>query len=380
MRPLRTFGIGIAIIAYALVFGEFFLRAFAPQPLMPRYVTGGPDGIRANIANVAFRQTTPEVDVMVRYNDRGMRDDRPAPALAKAPGECRVALVGDSYFVGFESDFRHAFGSQLEDRLAAARTPARVLDFAVSGFGTAEDLIVIQRRVAEWQPDVVIMSWHASDPDDNIRSGLFRIVDGRLQPTGRPFLPGVSVSDRLMQLPGYRWLIENSHLYSALRETAGTSLKGFLADLRGKAQAAEAPVASDPATEMPPRAPGVGSAPLDLALLTASRDAAQAIGAHFLLFDIPIWSNRATFHSAQALYLGPLPGIASVSPLAAFTAAARPDLKLYQERGHLHWTDAGNALAAHVAADDIARRGWLAGCGNAGARAAVTAAVPRTPR
>ncbi len=377
MRPLRTLGIGIAIIAYAMVFGEFFLRAFAPQPLVPRYVTGGADGIRANIANVAFRQATQEVDVMVRYNDRGMRDDRPAPPLAKAPGECRVALVGDSYFVGFESDFPHAFGSQLEDRLAAARTPARVLDFAVSGFGTAEDLIVIQRRVAAWRPDVVIMSWHASDPDDNIRSQLFRLVDGRLQPTGRPFLPGVSVSDRLMQLPGYRWLIENSHLYSALREKAGTALKGFLADLRGKAQAAEAAVASDPATEMPPRPPGAGSAPLDLALLTASRDAAQAIGAQFLLFDIPIWSNRTKFYSAQALYLGPLPGIASVSPLAAFTAAARPDLKLYHEQGHLHWTDAGNALATRVAADDIARRGWLAGCGNAAARAAATARTVR---
>ena len=365
----------VAIVAYGVVFGEMFLRVFAPQPLVPRYVTGSADGIRANMQGTTFRQWTPEVDVRVRYNDRGMRDDRPAPPLQKPVGQCRVALLGDSYFVGFESDFASSFAKRLEDDLAAARTPARVLNFAVSGFGTAEDLIALQRRVAAWKPDVVIMSWHNTDPVDNVRSGLFRLDGDRLVATGTPFLPGIAISDRLMQVPGYRWLIENSQLYSAVRERAAVAIKALLAKLRGGAVAGDTDplglAASDtPAPEfadalLPPRGQGHGNPRLDLALLRASRDAAGGMGAHFLLFDIPIFRSRTEFLSPQALYLGDLPGFEMVSPQQDFTAAGSGSTKLYWEKGHLHWTPRGNALAASVAARAIAARGWLAGCRDA---------------
>ena len=324
--------IGIAAIGYSLVFGETFLRAFKPEPLVPRYVTGSSDGIRANMTDVAFRQWTPEVDVTVRYNDRGMRDDRPAPPLTRVAGECRVALVGDSYFVGFESDYPDSFAYQLESRLAKSGVSVRVLDFAVSGFGTAEDLIVLQKRVAPWRPDVVIMSWHASDPDDNFRSGLFRLDGGQLVATGKSFLPGVSVSDVLMRYRAYRWLIENSHIYSAVRERSGRFFKALLVSIRGYGRAAAAvppDTGPDPATfDLPERDPPVGNPALDLALLQASRAASQAMGAQFLLFDVPIYSSRTRFVSPQRLYLGDLPGFATVSALPTFEAVARPDRKL----------------------------------------------------
>jgi hypothetical protein len=249
----------------------------------------------------------------------------------------------------------------------------RVLDFAVSGFGTAEDLIVLQKRVAPWRPDVVIMSWHASDPADNIRSALFRVENGQAVATGNSFLPGVSVSDGLMRFAAYRWLIENSHFYSAVRERAGRFTKNVLASVRsyGRASAALPPlVEPDPvAIGMPVRDPPMGDPALDLALLRASRDTAAAMGAQFLLFDIPIYSSRTRFVSPQALYLGDLPGINSVSAIEAFYAVASPDQKLYLEQGQLHWTALGNAVAAEVAAADIIRRGWLSGCGASAAGA-----------
>lgn len=372
MRSLRTLGLTLACLAYALVFGEMFLRVFDPQPLVPRYVTGSGDGIRANMPNVAFRQWTPEVDVTVRYNDQGMRDDRPAPPLAKAPGECRVALLGDSYFVGFESDYPHSFAYQLEQALAARGRQVRVLNFAVSGFGTAEDLIVLKRRAAAWKPDLVIMSWHASDPADNIRSDLFRLSgDGTLEPTGNSFLPGIELSDDLMGVPGYRWLIENSHLYSAVRERVGMMAKSFLAQLRGQQAAAQ----TDPEafqnwggyaampSLLPPRGPGQGSAELDYALIQAVQAEAEADGARFLLFDIPTRRNRMEYISAIETFLGQPAGIVTASPLDDFAMAARPDRKLYWEKGHIHWTPAGNAMAAAVAADAVVKRGWLGECG-----------------
>ncbi len=376
-RALRLCLLALACLGYALVFGELFLRGLDPQPLVPRFVTGGADGIRANIPNITFRQWTPEVDVHVSYNDRGMRDDRPAPPLAKRPGECRVALLGDSYFVGFESDFGNSFGKRLEDDLAAAGTPARVLNFAVSGFGSAEMLVAMRRRVAQYHPDVVIMSWHYSDLADNVRAGLFTVDGNQLVATGRPFVPGVEISDRLMQLPGYRWLIENSHLYSAVRERAGTGLKTFLAQLRGQKPAAEDinAVAEQPATLadpldvfIPDRPPGAGNPLLDRALIYASRDTAAAMGAHFLLYEVPTSGSRTRLTPVLPL-LGPLSDVATASPLRDFEAVAGPEVKLYYEHGHHHWTPLGNQIAASAAARAVTAAGWLKACsaGNSGA-------------
>ena len=345
-------------VLYALLFGELFLRLLNPQPLVPRYVTGSPEGIRANMPNVAFRQWTPEVDVTVRYNAAGMRDDRPPPPLAKQPGECRVALLGDSFFVGFESDFAHSFPKRLEDALAARGRRCRVLDFAVSGFGTAEMLVAMQARVARWHPDYVVMSWHATDPVDNIRSDLFAVdADGRLVRRSPTFLPGIEASDALMRTPGYRWLIENSHLYSAVRETLGALTKGLLAQARAAAlrKPAQAEIEDEGA---PPPLPGQarpGSPALDQALIFAVRDAAKAAGATLVLVDIPIRHTRTDFISVFD-WLPPevFDGVVTVDPIGALRAAARPDRPMYLERGQRHWTAAGNAVAAGVVADRIA--------------------------
>lgn len=363
---LRRFVTIVAVAVYTLVFGEVFLRIFLPQPLVPRYVTGSSDSIRANMPNVAFRQWTPEVDVIVRYNDAGMRDDRPAPPLAKPPGECRVALLGDSYFVGFESDYPHSFAKQLEDDLRARGHNCRVLDFAVSGFGTGEMLITLKQRAAQYHPDVVLMSWHATDPDDNVRSGLFKLDEaGQLVATGRPFLPGISISDQLMRSGVYRWLIENSHLYSAVRERAAGMIKVLL--VRAQAAAARGGTAATTSASeaedgvLPPVNTRPGSPALDNALIFAVDDAAQAAGARLMVFDIPTRHTRGEFITMrdwlpqQVLFKLPV-----VSPIEAFRASHPLTAPIYLEHGHMHWTARGNAIAAKVAADAIIAQGWLA--------------------
>lgn len=379
-RLLTGAAMAFGLLLYALVFVELFLRVMAPQPLVPRYVSGGSGGIRDNIPNVAFRQWTSEVDVTVRYNDRGMRDDRPAPPLARPAGTCRVALVGDSYFVGFESDYPSSFAKRLEDGLNAAGVPARVLNFAVSGFGTAEDLITIRDRVAPWRPDLIIMSWHASDSADNVRSRLFRVEAGRPVPAARSYLPGVTVSDSLLRVPGYRWLIENSHAYSAIRESLAVKIKAILArpsddeNAPPAAAVAAAPMAQRPLRVarpgtppldtgpfQPPRRPGDGNVALDRALVFASRDAARQAGATFMLYEIPVASDDRKYYGVVDNALGDLPGIVWASPLADFRGAS-PDRKFYLQRGHRHWTADGNAVAARVAVDAIGAAQLLRGC------------------
>ena len=346
-------------LLYALVFGELFLRLVSPQALVPRYVTAGPEGVRANMPGVSFRQWTPEVDVTVRYNDVGQRDDRPGvgPRIA---GDCRIARLGDSYFVGFESDSPHSFAARLEEALAKRGHPCRIVNFAVSGFGQAENLKIIDSRVRPYKPDLLLMSVHQTDGYDNIRSGLYATGPTGPEPTGNSFLPGIAISDRLNRFAIYRWAQENSHLYSALREWAGAMGKRWLAmarlggaDADAESEEAESPLPADAPADLLPA--WAGSPALNAQLVAAIDKDARAIGARLMLFEIPSAASRTRFTGPMEKLL-PAPLVETIphaSPLGRFRQMASPDVQLYLERGHRHWTALGNETAAEVAADAI---------------------------
>ena len=382
--------IAAGTLLYALVFGELFLRLVSPQALVPRYVTAGPEGVRANMPGVSFRQWTPEVDVTVRYNEVGQRDDRPGVGPRSA-GDCRIGLLGDSYFVGVESDYPHSCAARLEDALAKRGHPCRVVNFAVSGFGHAENLKILDSRVRPYKPDLLLMSVHLTDGFDNVRSNLYTTGPNGPEPTGQSFLPGIAISDRLNRLAVYRWAQENSHLYSALREWAGTMGKRLLAMARLSDSQAEAegeeptPLAdapsADAAVDAPAGAPAgaptpslpgwVGNQALNAQLVAAIHQDSRAIGARLMLFVIPSATDRTHFTGPMGKLL-PAPlvdAIPHASPLQKFQEMASPDVQLYLERGHRHWTALGNQTAADVAADAIIAQRLLPGTGGEEAHA-----------
>lgn len=349
-------------LAYSLLFGELFLRWLSPQALVPRYVTAGPEGVRANMPGASFRQWTPEVDVTVRYNAAGQRDDRPPPGPRTA-GDCRVALLGDSYFVGFESDYAGSFAAQLEQALARRGHPCRVVNFSVSGFGHAENLRILDSRVRPYAPDVLLMSVHQTDGLDNLRADLYRPGPAGLEPTGKSFLPGIGISDRLNKLAAYRWAQENSHLYSAVREWAGGMGKRVLAMMRFSAMADEgedAPAEAVPAPESALPA-WVGNPALNAMLVDAIARDAGVMGARLMLFEIPSSGGRDRYVPVSAKLLPPevLARVPHTSPLGRFEAMAGPDVQLYLEKGHKHWTALGNRVAAEEAADALVAGGLL---------------------
>lgn len=350
--------IAAGILAYALLFGEVFLRQLSPQALVPRYVTGGADGVRANMPNVSFRQWTPEVDVTIRYNNAGQRDDRPAPG-PRTPGDCRIAVLGDSYFVGFESSYPNSFAARLEENLAKRGHPCRVVNFSVSGFGHAENLRILESRVRAYQPDMLLMSVHQTDGYDNIRSDLYKAGPNGPESTGKSFLPGIAISDRLNRFAVYRWAQESSHLYSALREWAGGMGKRILAIARQSA--AEEADEAGAETVVPDKATGgllpawVGNPVLNAQLVDEINREGRAMGAPLMLFEVPTAGSRTQYVGVMEKLIPAevLGRIAHASPLARFTRMASPDVQLYLERGHRHWTALGNQVAADVAADAI---------------------------
>ena len=329
---------------------------------MPRYITGTPWGVRGNIPHADYWHHTPEVDVEYRINGQGLRADRDYP-LAKPPGVCRIAVFGDSFFFGLEADLKDTFAASLEARLRAMGIPAEALNFAVGGFGTAEMLQTYEQYGSRFDPDVVIFSWDISDLNDNVRSNLFRLQDGRLERAQAAYLPAVGFQDMLMRHAAYRFISDHSQLYTFIRERISTFAKKRLVKSQGErleeadAEGAGAAVDIDELQHK-------NKIDLSAAILMRAHDEVVASGRQFYLVDIPARVSRVKFSSPIEILPAAIRSqIDVVQPYPALARAARPDLKLYYEHGLGHFTPAGMAILVDQTVRALAASPRLLACG-----------------
>ncbi|MHB0955983.1 MAG: SGNH/GDSL hydrolase family protein [Pirellulaceae bacterium] len=125
---------------------------------------------------------TKEARVWIEINGHGFRDrDR---TVAKPPDTFRIAVLGDSFAEAFQVEMQTTFWAVLERELGA-RWPrpgqrVEVLNFGVSGFGTAQELDMLRHYVWAYHPNLILLQFLASnDVCSNSR---------QLEPqTGRPF-------------------------------------------------------------------------------------------------------------------------------------------------------------------------------------------------
>jgi hypothetical protein len=362
----RTLIVIAALLVFTLAYAELFVRIFDPQPMMPRYVTGTSWGVRGNIPDAQYRHNTPEVDVEMRINGQGMRADRDYPVV-KQPGLCRVALFGDSFFMGYELDYDDTYAVQLEKMLRQHDLNAEVLNFAVSGFGTAEMVRTYESFGRQFQPDLVIFQWHSTDPDDNVRSNLYRLHDNHLLATGASYLPSVKLQNALMRSSIYTFVADNSHLYSVIREQTAVRVKSLLEKVRQANATASVGDENSPEKENIESLDSGVTAPYSVRLSEALlRHADQTIRAEnrgFLVVEIPIRVNPTTFRSSIAvLRKEQLGNLEVVSPLASFRSMASPAAKLYFERGQGHITPLAVQQLVSVTVDAVIRDGKLRSC------------------
>lgn len=125
----------------------------------------------------------------VKVNRAGFRDvDHPR---AKPAGTLRIAVLGDSFTEALQVPMKDAFWWRLGDELggcaALAGRKVEVMSFGVSGYTTATELLLLQKRVWDWSPDVVVLAFlSGNDVSDNHpdlgapASPFFRLVDGKL--------------------------------------------------------------------------------------------------------------------------------------------------------------------------------------------------------
>jgi hypothetical protein len=358
-RSVTSIAAAIGLIAYTLLFSELFIRLVAPQPMFPRYVTGTPWGVRGNIPGAHYWHWSPDVNVEFRINRWGMRDDRDFP-LEKPPGTCRIAVFGDSFFMGYEVDLKDSFSARLEARLRSSGINVEVLNFSVSGFGTAEMLRSYEGLGRKFNPDLVIFQWHSSDPDDNVRSDLYRIENGQLVPGSPTYLPSVEVQDVLMQSRVYRWVADHSQLYNLVRDRASRWAKSLLIAVNSfRIESGGVENAAQQGNETLDQY----SVALSTALLRKSKQEIEQDGRDFVIVDILDRIAGTTFVSSFDILPSNLRNEFNVIlPLDAFRAAASPERKLYYEHGQGHLTPEGVDILARVTAERVSKSPKFASC------------------
>ena len=190
-RTRPSLRVKLAVVASSLAVGllifEVFLRAIGfTYPVFYEPDTSRGYALKAGMEGW-YRK---EGEAFVRINSDGLRDRE--HAKEKPPGTLRVAVVGDSYAEAFQVAQEKAFWSVMERRLqdcpALRGRRVEVINFGVSGYGTAQELITLRERVWDYSPDVVLLAVTTNnDVLDNSRAlkltdeiPYFTLRDGQL--------------------------------------------------------------------------------------------------------------------------------------------------------------------------------------------------------
>jgi len=174
MKRPRNLKKKLLLVMFGLVFGlvmsEIFLRVIGYSfPLF--YATDYDRGFALQPGVEGLYQR--EGGSYVRINSDGLRDRE--HAKAKPAGTVRIAVLGDSFSEAMHVPMDQTFWSLLERRLQECNAfPGKqieVINFAVSGYGTAQELLTLREKVWDYSPDLIVLAFTTlNDIYDNTRA------------------------------------------------------------------------------------------------------------------------------------------------------------------------------------------------------------------
>src|SRR5262245_41149403 len=223
-------------IGFALLLTEIFLRLIGySYPLF--YVADYDRGValRAKAAGLYQREGTN----YVRINSAGLRDRE--HSKAKPSGTVRIALLGDSYCEALQVPMEQTFWWLLQQQLEACNAfPGKhveIINFGVSGYGTGQELITLQRQAREYAPDIVVLLVTTNnDITDNRRE--LKLADDIPYFTYRN--GELAVDDSFRNSKGFRWHTSaGNRLSEALRDRLRTVQLIYYVHMLAKLQLAE---------------------------------------------------------------------------------------------------------------------------------------------
>lgn len=355
VRAARPALVGLAALALVL---EVSLRAFGP--FLPGAYRTGPE-IEPDAA-LGWRNIPGAVtwihrpDFVTRSDVNGQGRFGPPVQATRQPDRCRVLLLGDSYVAAEHVPYDRSVAS----RAAALLGPSvEVVNDAVSGYGTDQELLLFQRDARALGPDVAVVFFTvANDVWNNDWALESRLptrekprfdlsATGELVPAGDP---SVSWWDRVRSFVG--------------RSTFVSLVKSALVDpFQGAGvRRVELDVLAAPAGEW-------DRAWLITGLLVSRFAAAsRESGVPVLFVAIPdpcqVYGDACAGRNDLAgsgvpqellADLTARAGLPLVDLLPASRAAARTGPRLFHQRD-IHWDVAGHELAARATVDALRPR------------------------
>ena len=262
--------------------------------------------------------------VFTTVNEQGYRG--PAHPASPQAGRTRVVMLGDSITFGVGVSDAETFSALLEARSARFD----VINLAVEGYGTDQELIRLEREGLAYRPAVVVLNFCvANDLVNNAGSApkpYFTLEGGVL-----------SRHDAHMRLPRWRaaaqWLEDESHLYHRLEA---------LLPARPNPPAREAPAHGD-------RAGPKAAAEVTFALIRRLDEVSRRASARFLVLLHP---DQTAFEKRSSVLrrfckTDALAGIAVVDLGARYRALGLDYDSIARDvQGHL--TPLGHHFAAEV--------------------------------
>jgi len=190
-RLTRSWLINGAVIAgslvVALLLAEIVLRVIGfSAPVLWTYddVTG------SKLYAGARGWQREEGEAFVTVNRDGLRDRE--HSRTKPPNTIRIAILGDSMSEALQVPLESTFWSVLERRLKSCKAfgqrDVEIMNFGVSGYGTAQELLTFRHRATVYSPDVIVLAFYAGNDVRNNSKELepfklrpfFDIQDGKL--------------------------------------------------------------------------------------------------------------------------------------------------------------------------------------------------------
>jgi len=168
----------LASLAIAAVLAEVALRVIGfSAPVLWTYddVTG------SKLYPGASGWQREEGEAYITISSGGLRDRE--YSRRKPENTFRVAILGDSMTEALQVPLEYTFTSVLAQRLkhckALGGREVEVMNFGVSGYGTAQELLAFRHRAAGYDPDLTVLAFYAGN---DVRNNSKELEPSKLRP------------------------------------------------------------------------------------------------------------------------------------------------------------------------------------------------------